>query len=116
MPVGRLKMTRDSVCAGDDCDAPHHKTIDFEPAIGILDAVRAAVASNYLASIAGGKASWVAFLDGEPIAVVAQQWSQPRFLLSARHGSGKAEAALHFSYRAQSDPNEIYSIYSSRNR
>jgi hypothetical protein len=88
----------------------------FDPPLHILAAISATSGNQYLASIAGGKASWVVLLDGEPIAVVAQQWDGPKFLPKANFDIPRAEVSLHFSYHEQRNPNEVYSIYSDRNR
>lgn len=115
MLVSRLQLTRDSVCAGDDCDAPHRRTMTFDPPVQLLAAIGSAVGSKYLASIAGGKASWVALLDSEAIAVVAQQWDEPKFLPNVDYGIPRADVNVHFCYHAQRNPKDVYSIYSSRN-
>jgi hypothetical protein len=60
--------------------------------------------SGYLASIAGGKATWVAIADGIPVAVVAQQWNRPQMLEPI---ATAVPAAVHFIYRAQEDPGRV---------
>jgi len=64
-------LTRDSVAAGDDVDAPHDMTITVPDGSSIEAIVATVAKSGYLASIRGGKATWVA-TSKIPLAVVAQ--------------------------------------------
>jgi hypothetical protein len=50
------------------------------------------VGSGYLASIAGGYASWVV-MSNIPIAVVAQQWPAARMLTLSRSDQDKTDPA-----------------------
>jgi hypothetical protein len=56
-------LTRDSVCAGDDCDAPHKRIIE---AFSLVDpeAFVREVSSGYLPSVAGVGHSWTCVLNG----------------------------------------------------
>ena len=71
---------RDSVAAGDDGDAPHEWLLPIAPDATVGDVVHRIAGARYLASIIGGEATWI--IEGDrPLAVVAQQWSAPRFLV-----------------------------------
>ena len=75
-----LVIWRDSVAAGDDADAPHEWQLTVDAAATVDSVVRTIQSAGYLASIAGGEATWI--IEGaRPIAVVAQQWTEPRFLV-----------------------------------
>jgi hypothetical protein len=65
----RVTITRDSVCAGDDCDAPHEKSFE---AYSFLDPVAFAqtVSSGYLPSVAGVGHTWTCLLNGTRIAEI----------------------------------------------
>jgi hypothetical protein len=110
-------ITRDSVAAGDDADAPHAQR--FEPSdIGDVESlVRFAAAHYPLASVSGGQATWV-LSSGVPLAVCAQQWSEPRLVcwrgtpLTRLDGGGGGELGLHFSYLAQVDPEHAVAVLS----
>ena len=78
---GPLIMWRDSVAAGDDGDAPHEMSVATAPDATVSQAVHRLARSGYLASIIGGIATWIIQTD-RPIAVVARQWTTPRFLVS----------------------------------
>jgi len=69
-------MTRDSVCAGDDCDAPHEKKMEVT---SFLDpaAFTKALATGYLASVAGIGHSWSCMLNGVKIAEVRHSGIHP---------------------------------------
>ena len=62
-------LTRDSVCAGDDCDAPHEK---FVEAYSFLDPVAfaQAISSGYVPSVAGVGHTWTCLLNGVKIAEI----------------------------------------------
>jgi hypothetical protein len=75
-----LVIWRDSVAAGDDADAPHEWLLSAAPDASVADVVERIASAHYLASISGGEATWI--LEGDrPLAVVAQQWTEPRFLV-----------------------------------
>jgi hypothetical protein len=65
--------------------------------------------SGYLPRIAGGKATW-SIASNIPVAVLAQQWTEPRVFT---HAPGELDASegvlrLHFNYHAQMDPQVAY--------
>ena len=74
----RLYITRDSVAAGDDVDAPHLRTGAFAGS-DISQIVSACLAISRLPSTSGGDATW-AIASGLPIAVIEQQWLEPKML------------------------------------
>ena len=75
-----LVIWRDSVAAGDDADAPHEWMLPVESEESVSDVVDRIAGARYLASISGGLATWI--IQGDrPLAVVAQQWAEPRFLV-----------------------------------
>ena len=86
-------LTRDSVCAGDDCDAPHEKeteTYSFtDPA-----AFAQSLASIYLPSVAGVGHSWICRLNGIKIAEITT--SEVRALIRETTFSEINE--VHFTY------------------
>jgi len=58
-----VHLTRDSVCAGDDVDAPHERTVQvraFTDPMEFLDQF----STGYLASVNGVGHSWTAVLNG----------------------------------------------------
>jgi hypothetical protein len=107
-------VTRESVAAGDDIDAPHTRSFSLPDSLSMLQLVSAIVSAGYLASISGGKATWSA-VSGIPLAVVAQQWSAPRAIpwpepqladLDWRDGV----LYVHFNYHTQLDPEVVLRI------
>jgi hypothetical protein len=109
-----LYVTRESVCAGDDGDAPHARTFELPHAPTLEQALQIVIAARYLPSIAGGQATW-SVASGVPVAVLAQQWTAPRLLfltgkdlqsLDSRDGALR----LHFNYHAQRDPELVYEV------
>jgi hypothetical protein len=63
-----FRITRDSVCAGDDCDAPHERVIEL-PSFLDPDAL-ARHAAHYLPAVAGFGHSWICKLNGKRIAAL----------------------------------------------
>ena len=73
---------RDSVAAGDDFNPPHAKKIKADSNETIESVLEKILGIYYLPSIIGGKATWI--VEGKfPLAVVAQQWSKPFYLVDA---------------------------------
>ncbi|WP_051711424.1 hypothetical protein [Streptomyces sp. NRRL S-350] len=111
----RIHLTRDSVAAGDDADAPHGATVTLADDLDVPAALAAlGLPRPGLPLIGGGRATWVVRgADGTALAVLAQQWPQPH-PLPAGHGPLAALAGpdgtvrLHVEYRRQSDPDAEY--------
>ena len=68
-PTVRLVLTRDSVAAGDDVDAPHRRTVEVPPFADPAALVRH-VAAGYLPAVAGRGHAWRVSLNGRHIATV----------------------------------------------
>ena len=107
----KILLTRDSVAMGDDADAPHHREMDIADDTSLQAIIKAILQSRYLATIGGGKATWTV-VSRIPIAIVAQQWAEPRMLvpapsLSSLNFSGNV-LSVHFNYRTQQDPDLVY--------
>ena len=75
-PEITFKLTRDSVAAGDDIDAPHErkqKTYSFtDPAQLIRE-----LSSGYLPSVAGIGHTWDCLVNGICIGVISQEGIKP---------------------------------------
>ena len=65
-PKIQVVLTRDSVCAGDDFDAPHEKVVDVYSLID-PEAFTREISANYLPSVAGVGHSWICTLNGVEI-------------------------------------------------
>jgi hypothetical protein len=114
--MNALKATvdRDSVCAGDDCD-PHNASFDTSTDATLAEFVQQAARACPLASIAGGRATWLVDTEGDGkgcIGVLAQQWTAPRFLLPesttvAQH-FGARPPSVYFRYWCQASPDAVF--------
>ncbi|WP_125921743.1 hypothetical protein [Hymenobacter lapidarius] len=107
----KILLTRESVAMGDDADAPHHREILVADDADLSAIINVILQSNYLASIAGGRATWTV-VSRIPIAIVAQQWAEPKMMapipsLSSLNFSNNA-LSLHFDYRTQQNPESVY--------
>ena len=110
-----LIVWRDSVCMADDVDAPHELVVplDGEP---LREVVVRLIGRSYLATIAGGRATWILYSGARldrALAVVAQQWCKPQFLVDPEAAAaGYIEAGaiphLRFDYWCQVDPRQVF--------
>ncbi len=93
-PKIRVVLTRDSVCAGDDCDA-HEKTVEVYSFVD-PDAFVRAISADYLPSVAGVGHSWTCVLNGVKIAEIEN--SGIRVLV--RESPFSEENRAHFVYHS----------------
>jgi hypothetical protein len=103
-----LRISRDSVAAGDDIRS-HDEVMDVDDLAPLADVVARILGRNYLAVIAGGEATWVlrAGRRGEAFGVVAQQWAAPK-LLDPEVDIATVGPELHFDYQRQNDPQTVF--------
>lgn len=108
-----VNVDRSSVAMGDDIYS-HDEAVDLSESSTIAEAVASLRVRGYLPSIAGGRATWLLEVNGRPAAVIAQQWPEPKFAVdpSDTLGSFGGPVSLMFKYRAQIDPDDLYSTLS----
>lgn len=94
-PKIQVVLTRDSVCAGDDCDAPHEKNVEVYSFVD-PEAFTREVSSGYLPSIAGVGHSWTCELNRVKIAEISR--SGIRALV--RESPFSEENRVHFVYHS----------------
>ena len=94
-PKIQVVLTRQSVCAGDDCDAPHQKTVEVYSFVD-PEAFAREVSSGYLPSVAGVGHSWTCELNGVEIAEISH--SGIRALV--RESPFSEENRAHFVYHS----------------
>jgi hypothetical protein len=109
----QVYVSRGSVAAGDDVDAPNADSIAVPDGTPLEEIIGGIAKSGYLPTIEGGQASW-SVTSNIPVAVVAQQWAQPRmfFLLRGMKELDSRDGVLrlYFNYHAQVDPETVYTI------
>ena len=113
----RVRLTRDSVCAGDDTDAPHEQAFELPFEASWFAFVQALTQRSKLPSISGGHATWVLH-SRVPLAVVAQEWSEPKLLGASEPGPGalafeRGELRFNWEYCVQRDPDAVFRLLSS---
>jgi hypothetical protein len=69
-------LTRDSVCAGDDVDAPHEERVELVAHTGPVEFLEQ-FSAGYVASVNGLGHSWTAYLNGTAIAVFRVNGIEP---------------------------------------
>jgi hypothetical protein len=94
-PTIKLAMTRSSVCAGDDCNAPHNKEIRIH-SFTDPTAFAQAVSIDYLPSVAGFGHSWTCRLNGTDIALIRTSGIEPL----VDEVSYSDENSVHFVYHS----------------
>jgi len=104
-PTLRIRVTRDSVCAGDDVDAPNEKHVEVHSFTDPEAFIHAVTDAYGMPFIQGGRAAWVVLLNGDKIGVVAQEWNAPR--ASVRELQFQESNHVFLRYHAQSDPNTL---------
>jgi hypothetical protein len=109
----KVYVSRGSVAAGDDIDAPNAESISVPDGTPLEEIIGGIAKSGYLPRITGGQASW-SVTSNIPIAVVAQQWSVPRlfFLPGGTKDLDNKDGALrlYFNYHAQVEPEVVYKV------
>lgn len=114
-----LTADRDSVCAGDDCES-HARP--FVASLGALmpELIQLATSACRLAGIAGGNATWIVEAGGyggKPIAVVAQQWEEPRLLVpeptTVEDLFADHKTKIFFKYWCQANPDAVFNALAS---
>jgi hypothetical protein len=96
-PQITLVLTRDSVCAGDDCDAPHENTIKVH-SFTDPEALARETASGYLPNVAGVGHSWICVLNDIKIAEIKTTGIQPL----VREATYDETNRMHFVYNSAS--------------
>jgi hypothetical protein len=94
-PKIQIMITRDSVCAGDDGDAPHEKSLE---AYSFLDptAFAQAVAYSYLPSVAGVGHTWICLLNDVHIAEIGNSSIRPLVRITPFANTNR----VHFVYHS----------------
>ena len=106
----KIHVTRGSVHAGDDVDAPHEASFEFPDNTG-LKTIIADLTKHYLPSVIGGNSVWSVVSDAI-VAVTAGRWPEPRMFLASESDLVRRDGALrlHFNYHAQEDPEAVWRI------
>jgi hypothetical protein len=101
----QVSLSRDSVAAGDERDAPHSRRLAYPDGVAVGNIIRDIVASDYLPDLPDDVASWSAS-SGVPLAVMARG-AGAELLRAAQAGHLErfdvrdGVLHLHFSYHAQ---------------
>lgn len=111
-----LRLTRDSVAAGDDVDAPHERVVVIERPVvtpADLQAVLAEIAPGYLPDVAG-TATWAAY-SGMPMMVFSNRGTAPRpfWLMDSELGRlalREGVISVYFAYLASTPAEAAYEV------
>jgi len=116
----KIILTRDSVCAGDDFDGLHKKTLNLYPDESVNKLIDKIFEIKYLPTISGGKATWVVKTNAINIAVLAEQWNQVKYFIDDKLTLDKIglidnKLNINIEYYSQIDPEYIYKEISKGN-
>lgn len=107
----KIIVTRDSVAAGDDNNAPHLLTIQVKETDSIKNIIELLAHSEYLPKIYGGEGTW-SVASHQPLAVIAQQWISARLIcLTDQDTFGNFNLdKIHFNYHSQDAPEMVLRV------
>jgi hypothetical protein len=97
-PKVEIRLTRDSVCAADDVDAPHEDTVTMYTFLDPV-ALTSHVSSGYLPTVQGAGHTWDCELNGKVIATISTSKIEPKV---SEVVYSAAENHLHFIYHLAS--------------
>ena len=111
-----FSLTRDSVAAGDDADAPHHRLTRMSGPIASpagVQGILPQLTEGYLPAVAG-RASWIAY-SNLPLAVLSNSWPAPKPVWHpdedlARLDIRQGQIHLHLVYPAGLDPEIAFQV------
>lgn len=104
-----ISVDRESVCAGDDCEA-HLRQIVVSEMMPLKFVIQDLLDSGYLPRISGGFATWVVWIE-RPVAVVDQQWKGVQFVVDADFPVSKflgPDCRIQFKYETQREPDGVF--------
>lgn len=94
-PQVELVLTRDSVCAADDGDAPHETKVKMRSFLD-AEALARETSSGYLPNVAGVGHSWTCLLNDKEIAEIKTTGIKPL----VREIRYEERNRIHFAYTA----------------
>ncbi len=101
-----LILNRDSVAASDFTDS-HERRFTAPGFMTLRQLLQLVEKVRYLPTIGGGKATWSAWA-GRPLAVLAQEWEEPKFVAPPDTPLDVDPLRVHFSYHALAPPMAVY--------
>ena len=100
----QIKVERDSVCMGDDVDAPHTYSFNLPSNVALQDIFEHLAEKRYLASVAGKNHSWEALVSGKSLAIFKgnKKRPEPSGVLSTKISQYVENGKLyvHFKYNS----------------
>ncbi len=104
----KVYVSRGSVAAGDDVNAPNERLFFVPEGRSIEEIINSILESDYLPVISGGKATW-SVVSNVPLAIVAQEWPEPFMFTFALEELeiNQGLLRLHFNYHEQIEPEMV---------
>ena len=107
-----IHVERDSVCMGDDVNAPHRASYELSNVQTIKQLINYLDKKYNLAGVSATTIAWV-LKSTKPLAVFAPVWDEPRLLVEEDEAlssliEDQHVLHLHFAYIIRCDPEEVY--------
>ncbi|KZK90914.1 hypothetical protein PsAD5_04052 [Pseudovibrio sp. Ad5] len=107
-----LIVTRDSVCAGDDCDAPHRAHFSINEAASISNLVEYLREIYPLSNVFGDHLTWTLTARSK-IAMFGENWRELHFLVPegascSSYASEDKTLHVHFDHQSGVYPKQLY--------
>jgi len=99
-----VKVERDSVCMGDDCDAPHSYSFNVSSNSTLSEVFNHLERKKYLASVAGQNHSWEAIIENRSVALFKgnSKYPEPTAALSKQVSSYANNSILNIWFKYNS--------------
>jgi hypothetical protein len=99
-----IKVERDSVCMGDDVDAPHSYSFKLPLDASLSDVFKHLAGKRYMASVAGRNHSWEAIIGKKSLAKFLANNQEPEASasLSAKVSTYEKDGVLHVRFKYNS--------------
>ncbi|TRO25491.1 hypothetical protein EQ831_24635 [Pseudomonas sp. ALS1279] len=99
-----IKVERDSVCMGDDIDAPHSYSFKLPCDASLSDVFEHLAGKRYLASVAGRNHSWEAIICNKSLAKFLANNREPEasVSLAAKLSKYEKDGVLHVHFKYNS--------------
>ncbi len=98
----QVQVTRDSVCMGDDVDAPHSYHFKSEISSTLAEVFAHLERKNYLASVAGLNHKWSAIINAKTVAFFNGNNKKPEpistLALPIEHYANNGSVKIKFKY------------------
>jgi len=110
-----IRLTRENITGSEDTDAHHDRMLEVSDGCAISEIVDIVLLSSYIPTVPAGRATWIAYADDHVVAVVAQEWIEPKYIVPPDRRYEHL-ANLDFEYAGQHSPDDVFATMAARAR